>query len=92
MTSMSERAAMERSPEDASHEKALGYVDSVLLNLDHAVNVAKKGRKALAASEASSGPERNVDLALADFMKDVEAARKRLVQDTYYAGPDTRLI
>lgn len=92
MTNTSDRAAMTRSPEDASHEKAYGYVDSVLLNLDHAVKVAKKGRRALSQSEATSGPERNVDLALADFMKDVEAARKRLVQDTYYAGPDTRLL
>lgn len=92
MTSTTERAAMGRSPEEAAHEEAFGYVDSVLLNLDHALQVAKKGRKALGASDESGGAERNVDLALADFVKTVEAARKRLVHDTYYAGPDTRLI
>lgn len=92
MTSTTGREAMERSDEDAAHEKAFGYVDSVVLNIDNALRVAKKGRKAIGSTDDRSGSERNVDLALADFVKEVEAARKRLVQDTYYSGPDTRLI
>lgn len=91
MPSTTGRAEMERSPDEAAREKALGFVDTVLLNVDHALQVAKKGRKSLESDDAA-GEEKNVELALADFVKTVEAARKRLVQDTYYAGPDTRLI
>jgi len=63
-------------------------VSDVLLNLDHTIARAKKAR-ALAAKDDAA---RNSELALTDLIRDLERARKRLMQDTYYAGDALRLL
>jgi len=77
-----------RAAAQVSHERALGEVSDVLLNLDHMIARAKKAR-ALVAKDADA---RNVELALGVLVKELERARKRLMQDTYYAGDALRLL
>lgn len=78
----------QRSAEQAAHERAMGEVSDVLLNLEHAVARAKRAQKVV----GKSGGEGNVELALADATRDLERVRKRLMQDTYFAGDALRLI
>lgn len=77
-----------RSAEQAAHERALGEVSDVMLNVDHTIARAKKAH----ARVVKAGGEDNVELALSAFVKDLERIRKRLVQDTYYAGDALRLL
>lgn len=79
--------ASERSHEQVARERAAGKVSDVLLNIEHALEAAKKGHKIVAKDAADV----NAELALADVVKDLERIRKRLMQDTYFAA-DTRLI
>lgn len=79
--------AGERSNEQVARERAAAKVSDVLLNIEHALDVAKKGR----AIVAKDGVDVNAELALADVVKDLERLRKRLMQDTYFAT-DVRLI
>lgn len=78
----------ERSAEQVAHERALGEVSDVMLNVDHTISRAKKAR----AQVVKAGGETNVELALGEFIKDLERIRKRLMQDTYYAGDALRLL
>lgn len=80
--------ATQRSADQVGHERAMGEVSDVLLNLEHAVARAKKALKVV----AKGGAEPNLELALAESVKDLERVRKRLMQDTYFAGDAIRLI
>jgi hypothetical protein len=77
----------ERSAEQVVQERAMTQVFDVLLNLEWAIDRASKGLKTV----AKDGGNTNVELALADAIKDLDRVRKRLTQDTYYAVDD-RLI
>lgn len=80
--------AGERSAEQAAHERALGEISDVLLNLEHTIARAKKAQTRV----RKAGGDNNVELALADVVADLERSHKRLMQDTYYAGDSLRLI
>lgn len=73
-----------RSADQIVHERAYTQVSDVLFNLEHTVARAKKGHRIV----AKDGAEMNVELALADLIKDLERLRKRFEQDTYYAVDD----
>ena len=88
MTSPQPDPTMQRSPEQASHERAMGEVSDVLLNVEHALSRAKKALK----NVAKSGGEPNVELALTEAVRDLDKVRKRLMQDTYFAGDAIRLL
>ena len=77
----------QRSSDQIARERASAQVSDVLLNLEHALDRAKKGR----AVVAKDGVDVNAELALADVVKELERLRKRLMQDTYFAV-DVRLI
>lgn len=82
-----EQPGMQRSAEQVMQERAMGAVSDVLFNLEGAIDRARKGLKVV----AKDGANMNVELALADVIKELERVRKRLTQDTYYAVDD-RLI
>ncbi len=77
----------ERSPEQVVHERAMGHVSDVLMNLEGTLAHAKKAKTAV----EKDGADVNAALALGEAVKDLERTRKRLMQDTYFAV-DTRLI
>ena len=77
-----------RSPEQVAHELSMGEVSDVLTNLDFAIGRAKKALTKL----RKSGVQTNVIEPLEDALAEMQATRKRLVQGTYYAGTDTRLL
>lgn len=83
---MSQRG-YERSSEQVSHERAMGAVSDVLLNLEGTLAHAKKAKAAV----DKDGADVNAALALGEAVRDLERVRKRLMQDTYFAV-DTRLI
>jgi hypothetical protein len=66
----------------------MGEVSDVLLNLEHSLTRTKKALKTV----AKTGSEPNVELALTAAIKDLERLRKRLMQDTYFAGDALRMI
>lgn len=78
----------DRSAEQAAMERAAGQVSDVLLNLEHTLTRAKKAQKVV----AKDGVDPNAELALGEAIKDLERVRKRLQQDTYFAGDSLRLI
>ena len=71
----------QRSEDQIIRERAMGKVSDVLLNLDWTLEAARKGLKVV----AKDGVDRNAELALGDLIKELERARKRFMQDTYYA-------
>ena len=78
----------ERSGEQIAHEAALGEVSDVMLNLEHTISRAKK-----ALTRVRKGANvNNVEMALVETIADLEKTHKRLMQDTYYAGDNLRLI
>lgn len=79
--------ASQRSDDQIVRERAATQVSDVLLNLEHALDRARKGHKIV----AKDGVDVNAELALASLIKDLERLRKRFTQDTYFAS-DTRLI
>jgi hypothetical protein len=83
----STQGSTQRSAEQVVQERAMTQVSDVLLNLEWAIDRARKGLKTV----AKDGGNTNVELALADAIKDLDRVRKRLTQDTYYAVDD-RLI
>ncbi len=86
---MSRTAAHEpRLDQQVAHERSMGEVSDVLLNLEHSLARAKKALKAV----AKTGSEPNVELALTQAVRDLDCLRKRLMQDTYFAGDALRLI
>lgn len=78
----------ERSPQQVTHENALGEISDVLLNLEHTIARAKKALVRV----RKAGGDTNVELALTDALADLQRTHKRLMQDTYYAGDSVRLI
>lgn len=79
---------MRRSQEQVDHERAMGEVSDVLLNLEHSAARAIKALKVV----VKAGNEPNLELALGETIKDLERLRKRLMQDTYFAGDALRMI
>ena len=79
--------AYDRNDDQVVRERAATHVSDVLVNLEWALEAARKGHKAV----AKDGVDVNAELALADLVKDLERLRKRFTQDTFYAA-DTRLI
>ena len=69
-------------------ERAAGEVSDVLLNLEHALSRAKRAHKTV----TKDGVDTNAELALRDLITNLERSRKRLQQDTYFAGNTIRLI
>lgn len=88
MSSSQPEPSMHRAPDQVAHERAMGEVSDVLLNVEHSLTRAKKALKVV----AKAGSEPNVELALTDAVKDLEKLRKRLLQDTYFAGDAIRLL
>ena len=79
--------APERSTDQVARERAAAQISDVLLNIEHALDRAKKARNVV----AKDAVDVNAELALGDAIKDLERVRKRLTQDTYFAS-DVRLI
>lgn len=77
-----------RSAEEVARERAMGEVSDVLLNVEHALSRARRGLKVV----VKDGADRNAELALVDAIADLERTRKRLMQDTYFAGDRVRLL
>ncbi len=65
-------------------ERAAQRVSDVLLNLEHSIAAAKKALKVVQKD--------GVDTALTALIPELEKARKRLQQDTYFSGDNLRLI
>ena len=78
----------QRSQQQADHERVMGEVSDVLLNLEHSLERARKALRIV----SKSGSEPNVELALAQAVKDLDRLRKRLMQDTYFSGDALRLM
>lgn len=86
---MADNSAAHARPEsDAVHEAVMGDVSDVLLNIEHALNRAKKARSVAAKHDE----EINRKLALDDAIVSLEKTRKRLMQDAYYRQDALRLI
>lgn len=77
-----------RSAEQIAHEKALGEISDVLLNLEHTIARAKKALVRV----RKAGGDNNIELALTEAIIDLDRGHKRFMQDTYYAGDSLRLI
>ena len=73
---------------DVALERAKGEVSDVLLNVEHALDRAKRARKVV----TKDGVDRNAELALGEAIESLERLRKRLLQDTYFAGDNVRLL
>ena len=69
-------------------ERSAQKVSDVLLNLEHSLAAAKKALKVV----QKDGVDTNAELALKDLIPQLERARKRLQQDTYFSGDSLRLI
>ena len=63
-------------------------VSDVLLNVEHALDRAKRARKIV----AKDGVDSNAELALGEAAASLDRLRKRLFQDTYFAGDNLRLM
>lgn len=84
----SSAANTRRSDPHSAHESVMTDVSDVLLNIEHALNRAKKARaKAIKYDE-----EVNAKLALDEAIISLEKTRKRLMQDAYYQQDALRLI
>lgn len=88
MSSPQPGTGMVRSEDQVAHERSMGEVSDVLLNLEHTLTRTKKALKAV----AKTGSEPNVELALKQAVTDLERLRKRLMQDTYFAGDALRML
>lgn len=86
--SQPEPGSAARSDEQVALERAKGEVSDVLLNIEHALDRARRARKKV----AKDGVDNNAELALAEVSAGLERLRKRLLQDTYFAGDNLRLM
>lgn len=77
-----------RGAEQIANEHAMSEVSDVLLNLEHALDRARRAHKRV----AKLGTERNAELALLDAVRDLEKVRKNLQRDVYHAGDSLRLL
>lgn len=84
---MSQPAA-EPTAEQVARERAAAQVSDVLLTIEHALARAKKAHALVKKDDA----DRNAELALAEAVAELSKVRKRLTQDTYFAGDALRLI
>lgn len=78
----------ERSPEQIRDEDAGTQLSAVMLNVERALERARKAHKVV----AKAGGETNIELALADCARDLEKVRKRLLQDGYFGSKTIRLM
>lgn len=76
------------SVDQARHEAAAAHLSDVMLNVEHALARARAGQKAVAKAKG----EENIELALADCVKELEKVRKRLLQDGYFGSDTIRLV
>lgn len=88
MSAPQDQTGMARTQDQVNHERAMGEVSDVLLNREHTLNRTRKALKVV----TKAGTDTNAELALAAAVKDLERLRKRLMQDTYFAGDTLRLI
>lgn len=77
-----------RTPEQVAMERAAQKVSDVLLNREHSIAAAKKALKVI----EKDGVDVNAQLALKELIPQLERSRKRLQQDTYFAGENLRLV
>ena len=77
-----------RTPEQIAMERAAQKVSDVLLNLEHSISAAKKGLKVV----EKDGVDVNAQHALKELIPQLERVRKSLLQDTYFAGDNLRLV
>lgn len=77
-----------RSVDQVALERAMGEVSNVLLLIEHALDRAKKGLKII----KKDGVDSNAELAMTVVVADLDRVRKRLLQDTYFAGDSLRLL
>ena len=84
---MSQPAA-ERSVEQVARERAMGEVSDVLLTVKHALDRARRALKTV----RKDATDTNAELALAEAVRELERVRKRLKQDTYFAGDALRML
>lgn len=77
-----------RSTEQAAMERARGEVSDVLTLVEHALDRAKRARKTVQKDDVDT----NAALALSVVVDDLTRLRKRLLQDTYFAGDALRLL
>jgi hypothetical protein len=77
-----------RSTDQVAMERSAQKISDVLLNLEHTIAAAKKARKLIEKDDVDV----NAKLALAALIPELERTRKRLQQDTYFAGNSLRLI
>lgn len=59
-----------------------------LANLEHTLARVKRAQKVV----AKDGVDGNAELALGEAIRDLGRVRKRLQQDTYFAGDSLRLL
>lgn len=77
-----------RTDRQIALERAKGEVSDVLLNIEHALDRAKRARQ----NVAKDGVDSNAELALGETAAGLESLRKRLLQDTYFSGDNLRLM
>lgn len=77
-----------RTPEAMALERSAQRVSDVLLNLEHSLAAAKKALKVI----QKDGVDTNAEHALTALIPELERQRKRLQQDTCFAGNDLRLL
>jgi predicted O-methyltransferase YrrM len=77
-----------RTDYEIARERSMGEVSDVLLNIEHALDRAKRARKIV----AKAGVDSNAELALGEAAAGLDRLRKRLLQDTYFAGDNLRLM
>ncbi len=76
------------SPARVRHEAATAHLSDVMLNVEHALARARTAKKAVAKAKG----EENIELALADCVRELEKVRKRLMQDGYFGSDTIRLV
>ena len=77
-----------RTPDEVAMKHSAQMVSDVLLNLEHSIAAAKKALKVV----EKDGVDTNAQHALKELIPQLERCRKRLQQDTYFAGDNLRLI
>lgn len=80
--------ASTRTTEQVALERAKGEVSDVLVLIEHALERAKRSQKIVKKDNVDT----NAQLALGVAVSDLERLRKRLLQDTYFAGDALRLL
>jgi hypothetical protein len=84
----SPNSADARSADQLARERAMAEVSDTMLCIEQAIDRAKRGIKNI----AKNGGDVNADLALKAALADLQRLRKRLMQDTYFAGDALRLM